>query len=211
MINKPHLSSFFTTHKKIKALGERVKGRSYSAADFTKLIRRQFNTTDFIFKTYKDYGVEPDFVVVAGLYDCYDDANMLPSITISLCYHPDQENYFIDLLDWEQFSFDLAECIGHELVHRDQHLNGRKPSLQEYKSQKEPTSEQEYLGSEEEIEAYAFSIAAEMHSFNKPIHDCVMYGAYQETFASDTKIVLQLEKHVEQYKKTLEKIDEQIE
>ena len=207
-----HLAVFADAHKKIKALGERIKGRSYSASELTKLVRRQFPATDFIFVTYRDYAVDPDMVVVAGLYDSNSDSEFLPSITVTMCYHPEQQAYFIDLLDWQQLSFDLAECIGHELVHRDQYKHKRKPSLKEYRStHTDPkiNSEQEYLGGEDEIEAYAFSIAAEMHTFSKPAHECVMYGVYQETFDTDTRIVLKLDTQIEQYKKLLEQLNEQ--
>ncbi len=204
---------FLATYEKLLALGQRVQGRSYSASDFTRLIRRQFPATDFVFKTYRDYAVDPDCVIVAGLYDVWDDKQYLPCITVTLCYHPDQEKYFVDLLNWQQLSFDLAECIGHELVHRDQHRNGRKPSLKSYVSKSTDPgikSEQQYLGSEDEIEAYGFSIAAECAVFGKPKDQCVMYQAYVETFDTDTAIVLKLEQQVERYLKRMEHINEQI-
>lgn len=205
-----HLAVFADAHRKLKALGERIKGRSYSASELTKLVRRQFPVTDFVFITYRDYAVDPDMVVVAGLYD--SNSEFLPSITVTMCYHPEQQTYFMDLLNWEQLSFDLAECIGHELVHRDQFKHKRKPSLKQYHSthtDPKVNGEQEYLGSEDEIEAYGFSIAAEMHVFSKPAHECVMYSVYQETFDTDTSIVLKLETQIEQYKKLLEQVNEQ--
>lgn len=207
-----HLAVFADAHRKIKALGERISDRSYTASELTKQIRRQFSAADFVFKTQRDYAVDPDMVVVAGMYDCHDDAHFLPSMTITLCYHPEQNSYIMSLLNWEQLSFDLAECIGHELVHRDQQRAGRKPKLKSYTSRHpDPVtnSEQEYLGSEDEIEAYAFSIAAEMQVFSKPIDQCVMYCVYQETFNDDPQVVLQLEKHVKLYTKLLEQTNEQ--
>ena len=60
---------FLATYDKLLALGERVRGRSYSASDFTRLIRRQFPATDFSFRTHRDPAVDPDMIIVAGVYD----------------------------------------------------------------------------------------------------------------------------------------------
>ena len=209
---EPHLMYFSTTHDRLKKLGVRIAGRKYTASEFTNLIRRQFPASDFIIRTFRDTTVDPDMIIVSGLYDCYDDSNHLPSITITLCYHPAQDAYFVDLINWEQFCFDVAECVGHEMVHRDQFKNGRKPAMKPYKSthlNERVREDQQYLGAEDEIEAYGFSIAAEMHSFNKTMHDCVMYNVYRDTFEADMRIVLQLEKQIGQYHRTLEKIYEQ--
>jgi hypothetical protein len=208
---EPYLIYFLDVYKRIVELKYRVAGRSYTPSKFTDLIRRQFDAVTFIVKTERDPAVDPDQVIVAGLYDCYDDAEMLPSITITLCYHPEQETYFVDLINWNQFAFDLAECVGHEMVHMHQYKIGRAPALREYQNptNTEPTLDQKYLGDESEIEAYGFSIAAEMFMFKKSIQDCVMYFVYQQTFETDTKIVLQLEQQVEQYFKTLEQLYEQ--
>ena len=203
---------FLATHQKLLALGERVKGRSYIASDFTRLIRRQFPATDFSFCTQRDYAVDPDSVVVAGFYDPWDDSEMLPCITVTLCYHPEQDLYFVDLLNWRQLSFDIAECIGHELVHRDQTRNGRKPSLKAYVSKdtnEARRSDQQYLGSEDEIEAYGFSIAAECAIFGKTPNQTPMWQAYEMAFDNDSKILLKLKQQVELYLKKMEQINEQ--
>ena len=137
--------NFVDNYNAILALGQRLKGRSYIASEFTKQIRRQFSATDFVFKTARDYAVDPDMIVVAGLYDCYNDAGMLPSIEVSLCYHPEQQVFFVDNTNWMQLAFDIAECIGHEMVHREQFRN--KIKSKKYISIKEDSrdkEEQEY-------------------------------------------------------------------
>ena len=172
MLPDSFIVSFLATYEKLLALGKRVQGRKYSASEFTRLIRRQFPATDFVFKTYRDYAVDPDCVVIAGLYDQWDDSEFLPCITVTLCYHPEQDTYFASIFNWQQFAFDVAECIGHELVHRDQHRSGRTPLLKRYVSKHTVPAvqqEQQYLGDESEIEAYGFSIAAERMIFKKSI------------------------------------------
>jgi hypothetical protein len=194
---------FSATYQKLLTLGERVKGRNYTASNFTRLIRRQFPATDFSFRTQRDYAVDPDSVIVAGYYDPWDDSEMLPCISVTLCYHPEQDLYFVDLLNWQQFSFDLAECIGHELVHQDQTRNGRKPKLKPYVSD---NADRAYLGSEDEIEAYGFSIAAECSVFGKTPDQTPMWQAYHETFDNDAQVLLKLKQQVQQYLTRMERI-----
>lgn len=188
---------------RLEKLKTNLVSRGFTAGEFTNIIRRQFSATDFIFRTQKDTAVDPDQIIVSGLYDPFDDSEMLPSITIALSYHPAQTKYFVQSMNWEQFCFDVIECIGHEMVHKHQQNSGRKSTLKKYNG---TTDDQCYLGGEDEIEAYGFSIAAEMIAFNKTITECVMYGVYSETFSDDSQIIKKLEKEVKKYKQELEKL-----
>lgn len=170
------------------------------AGEVTKIIRRQFSATDFSFRTHRDAAVDLDMIIIAGTYDCFNDTQGVPYVEITLCYNPNQSYYFTNLLDWKKISFDIAECIGHEIVHQVQHKtktkltpytsNHTNPVLQE---------DQEYLGDESEIEAYGFSIAAEMVTFNKPFTECDMYCAYLQTFDNDHSVIVKLEKQIRKY------------
>jgi hypothetical protein len=203
---------FFETFTRLIAIGEHYKNRQYSASEITRIIRRQFPATDFSFRTHRDTAVDPDMIVVAGLYDCFNDSQDLPSIEITLCYHPDQKIYFTDLIDWETLAFDLAECICHELIHRQQYRSKQK--FKPYVSKvTDPhlKAEQEYLGGGDELDAYGFSIAAESIVRGCLIQECVMYGVYQTTFDNDTDVVIQLEKEIQKYINQLELNNEQVE
>ena len=193
---------FFQIHRRLLKLGEYYKtsNRSVSACDMTKIIRRQFPAADFSFKTHRDTAVDPDMIVVSGFYDCYNDAQGLPHTEITLCYYPDQVLYFPKLLDWEKLSFDIAECIGHEAVHRRQ-FQHREP-LVPYRST-DPDAlrnrEQEYLGDEAEIDAYGFSIAAEVLTFGRALDECEMYQVYRTVFDKDHLVILKLQNKISKY------------
>lgn len=189
---------FFETYRRLLLLKDRYSSRTFSASDFTKVIRRQFPAADFSFRTHRDYAVDPDMVVVAGIYDCYNDSQFLPHTEITLCYHPEQDLYFGHLFDWQQISFDIAECVGHELVHRQQYKS--KSKLKSYTG----TNEQEYLGDESEIEAYGFSIAAESIVYNRPYTECTMYTVYKNTFDKDHSVIVKLQKQIVKYLEQLE-------
>jgi len=202
---------FFETHSRILDIGDTFKGRRYTASEVTKLIRRQFPATDFLFRTHRDPAVDPDMIVVAGIYDCFNDSQDLPSVEITLCYHPDQKYFFTDLIDWETLAFDLAECICHELVHRQQHRSRQKFKSYESKlPEGDPLiSEQEYLGDGAELDAYGFSIAAESIVRGCRPQECVMYGVYQTTFDNDKSVIVKLEQEIQKYLNQLELNNEQ--
>lgn len=203
---------FFETFTRLVALGDHYQGRQYSASEITRIIRRQFPATDFSFKTHRDTAVHPDMIVVAGIYDCFNDSQDLPSIEITLCYHPEQKVFFTDLIDWETLAFDLAECVCHELIHRQQYRT--KQRFAPYISTIEDPhlrAEQEYLGDGAEIDAYGFSIAAESIVRGCIFQECVMYGVYQTTFDNDKKVVVQLEQEIQKYINQLELNNEQTE
>jgi hypothetical protein len=144
-------------------------------------------------------------VVVSGLYDCWNESQGLPYIEIDVCYHPDQEYFFVDLIDWPRLAFDLAECVCHEWIHQQQHHSGRR--YRRYSSHHpdpETRSEQEYLGSEDEIDAYGFSIAADSVVNETHWQDCEMYQVYQRVFEHDPNIIVKLQKEIVKYLKRLE-------
>jgi len=201
---------FFETFNRLIELGDYYKDRQYSASELTRLIRRQFPATDFSFRTQRDPAVSPDMIVVSGLYDCYNDTQDLPSVEITLSYHPDQKVYFTNLIDWETLAFDLAECVCHELVHRQQYRSKQK--FKPYKSKLQDLhlqAEQEYLGDGAELDAYGFSIAAESIVRGCLPQECVMYGVYQTTFDNDKTILVKLEQEIQKYLNLLELNNEQ--
>ena len=77
-----------------------------------------------------------------------------------------------------------------------------KKKLKQYTSKsnnKELCIEQNYLGHDEEIDAYGFSIAAESVTFNKPYNMCTMYHVYKHTFDTDRSVVVKLEQEIVKY------------
>jgi hypothetical protein len=187
---------FIETHQKLLALAERYSNRVFRPSELTRLIRRQFPSADFIFYTSRDYAVDPDMILVSGLYDCEAEMQLQPPIEITLSYHPEQTEY--TNINWAQLAFDVSECIGHEQIHQQQYCN--LAELTEYAG----TEEQEYLGHGCEIEAYGFSIAAESFVYRKHHTECAMYQVYCNTFDTDRSVLLQLEKQIIKYIKELE-------
>lgn len=148
-------------------------------------------------------------VCVGGLYDAEEDRLGNPCVEVYLLYNPDQQHVTLTKAQWQRLCFDIAECIGHELVHRAQAKRRKYKLARDYRSKDHcnlKREEQEYLGSPDEIEAYGFSIAAElaaMHgSFNidsPHMDNIVMWKVYQSTFDTDQSVVLKLQHQISKY------------
>ena len=199
--------TYYEIYNRISQIGKRysAESRKLAPAEVTKIIRRQLVSHLFNIRTIKDNIVSPDMIVVSGIYDCYDDSQHLPCMQLSLNFHPGQDVYFSNLINWEQLAFDVAETAGHEMVHRKQH-HEKRPG-REYKSKEiDPIKKenQEYLGHEIEIEAYGFSIAFESWHKDIPYEVCPMFVTYLETFSNDNKVIIKLQKYISKYLKELE-------
>jgi hypothetical protein len=178
-----------------------LKDREYQPGEITQKIRKQFPATDFLFYTRKSDKIDVNQVVVSGYYDAGLDTERDPCVEIELNY---ALNLTVDVgtLDRAQLAFDIAECVHHELVHRDQNRHPRQ-KLKISKQLLELSDEHAYLGEADEIEAYGFSIAAEMYTFKMAMHQCSMYMIYNSLFTGSA-VMTNLEKHVKKYFKILE-------
>lgn len=203
---------FYEIYDRVERVAEKYggPGKKFTPSEFTNLIRRQFTGADFVFKTIKDPGVDPDMIVVAGSYDPMEDSLGEPSIEICLCYCPGQKYYFIDLIDWDRLCFDIAECMCHEGIHQIQYRKQRNQreftiKLEDLDVHHDP----DYLSNDLELEAYGFSIAAESVTFGQHYTHCSMYKVYEKTFDDHPMIMAKLDQHILKYLKYLEMTYEQ--
>ena len=193
---------FFPSMEAVAALARELAGRCFPPKSLMYLIRRLFKNTvpSVKFSLDRDHRVDAGTVVVSGTYDKDLDQAGLPAIEIILCFNPEDQLLESNQIDWQVLAFDLAECMCHEYIHQMQ--SRKKTHNQEYVSQHEHAeqrAEQEYLGHEREIDAYAFSIAAEHVVFNRPINECAMYRVYTYTFDNDPAVVVQLDDNISKY------------
>lgn len=184
---------FFSIIEKIQKLGKGATNQHYTVSGFSALIRSQFKTTDFIIKTHRSDAVDHDMIVVSGYYDPEAEQDGDPHTEIILNYNTQQTNIASSKVHWDKLAFDLAECVGHEMVHR-------KQGIRCLSSDNEP----EYYSSPAEIEAYGFSIAAESFVFKRPITECSIYQLYAQLFDKRQDIMLLLNDYISKYSIHLE-------
>jgi hypothetical protein len=184
-----------------------------SPAELTALIRTTINNSSVRMRTQRTEILDTDQVIVGGLYDEEDDREDLPCIEISLYYNHEVQHIDTSRLDWCRLCFDIVETLGHELVHQNQASRPKKKH-QRYIScdlGQKNRAEQEYLGQADEIEAYGFSIAAEMtvllgtNDIDSPeAQSIAMYAAYQQAFHHDDSVLIKLRKQISKYVHRLE-------
>ncbi len=178
-------------------------------SEITALLRSGIHLPGVRLTTGRSAEVEHDQVIVHGVYDDEQDSFGEPHIYVTLMYNQDQQHITLALPAWQRLCFDVAECVGHELVHRAQSRRRRFRPGKEYRSRDQhlpKKQEQQYLGRADEIEAYGFSIAAElaaMHGVFDSSHavkqDIVMYQVYHSTFDTDQSVLLKLDKQISKY------------
>ena len=132
----------------VQGLSQELEGQTLLPKLFMNYIRTVFNhCPDIKFRMHRSVRVDVDNAIVSGYYDSDADVTGLPSVEIVISLNPDQAYIKSDNFNWDIFSFDLAECICHELIHKQQFHQGG--IFDEYMSEKEDhnqKTEQEYLG-----------------------------------------------------------------
>lgn len=201
----------FDLRQQLLDLASKHGHRHLKPSQWTRLIRQAIGDKNLVIRTLRSSGISPNDIVVSGAYDSEDDNDNEPCIEINIGYSPYQDTLCLNECDWNRFSFDIAECIGHEYVHRDQHQEKRanKHVYVAHHLSEDP-EEQEYLGTNDEIEAYGYTIAAELAVFHNGIlgarEEVFMYQQYVKTFAHDQSVVLQLNDNIIKYLSILEAV-----
>jgi hypothetical protein len=197
-------------YQEFMTFGETVKDRKYTPAQFTAVVRKFIGTPDIMVKTHKDANVDKNQIVIAGCYDPEEDELNFASITIYVTYNPIQKKIYARDIDWQQLCIDILEVSGHESVHQRQYrFRGFESAPSMFISLTEDEQrrfEQEYLGNEDEIEAYGYSIATEVFLKTSPrrittkhISKSAMFKAYINAFGYDHKVTGMLLAYILKY------------
>jgi len=208
------MSEILQLYDKMLQYGKAAPNREVYPANLTKTLRKFIGTCDIKLKTRRDPKVDLDQVVVGGCYDPEEDQANFASITLYVIYSPNQKVILFKNLDWPQLCAELIECVGHEKIHQSQYRK-RKFDIGSnifisMSTDKDKRLDQEYLGSPDEIEAYGFSIAAEVHLKYNPkalsknyILESAIYRIYRNSFGAEHIVVNKLLKYADKYFKQL--------
>jgi hypothetical protein len=146
-------------------------------------------------------------VIVSGLYDPAEDEEGFPALSIILHYNPTQKQIQLRNIDIVDLAVDVISVIMHEECHQRQHRAREFRAVKCFRSKHPDTSiraEQEYLGHNDEVEAYACGLACEVfirnnfsvpESTTKAIKNNYEYKNYCRVFGSRSKIVRKLMDH----------------
>lgn len=202
----------FNLRERLLTLESQYKDSRLAPSEITELVRKCVSDPHVKIQTRRNSKADLDQVIPHGEYDADLDDEQEPCIYLSLVYHPDQQHLQLNQTDWPRVAFEVVEVIGHEYVHRDQHR--RRFRARGYPSTLEMDhplrADQLYYGDTSEIEAYGFSIAAELAFFydgdssSAALTDT--YQLYQRLFSADQSVILKLDKYILKYLNKLKAI-----
>ena len=125
--------------------------------------------------------VDPQFVWVGGCYYSDYDKNRTKSIELQFAYSKKDQGRHIKITTrrFTRVCYRVADVLLHEVIHMRQARRRNFKNLPGYQSTAESTKqrvEQEYLGDNDEIDAYAYNMACELHDkFYGNITEIVAY------------------------------------
>jgi hypothetical protein len=201
--------NIFDLRQKLLDIKDKHGHADLAPSQLTRYIRRAVGDKAIKIQTQRSTGIDPNDIIVSGAYDSEDDKDNEPCIELNIGYSRHQDTLCLNDCNWDRYSFDIAECIGHEYVHREQY---RKKRANRHTYTPHPLSEdhdeQEYLGNNDEVEAYGYTIAAELAVFHNGVlgmrEEVFMYQQYTKTFAHDQSVVLKLNDYIVKYLSRLE-------
>lgn len=197
-------------YKDMLKYGKEASSLRLTPSELTNTLRWFLGNSDVKFKTQRDPHLSRNQVVVTGNYDPVEDGSDFSSITIYVLYDPNQKIIYIRDIDWTQLCIDAIECIGHEMVHQNQYRERGYESCESFfvslSKDEEKRNDQEYLGNMDEVEAFGYSIAAEIYLKKNPdviehrqIIKTRMYKEYEAAFGADHPVVTKLLEFVRKY------------
>jgi hypothetical protein len=196
--------------EQLLALESKYGDSRLAPSEITDLVRKCIKDSNVRVTTKRNGKVDLGYIVPSGAYDSEDDADHEPCVHLDLVYHPDQQHLQLKQVGWDRVSFEICEVIGHEYVHRDQHRKRIRSTsyagtLAEDAHQRQ---EQQYYGESNEIEAYGYSIAAELACFYNSDATAApqthTYQLYSRLFAHDQSVIMKLEQYISKYLNKLE-------
>lgn len=111
--------------------------------------------------------IERDIIYIGGWYDSIkDQANSKP-IQLVFQYHPADKKLCLSAFKLKRLAICVADIILHEVIHMKQFRTRGFKDLPTYPitaESKTQQREQQYLGNNDEIDAYSFNIACELNS-----------------------------------------------
>lgn len=158
---------------------------------------------------------------ISGQYDPEQDAEGEICIDIEITFPKRKESFSfteddLSIQHWSDFCINFAVILGHEYMHLNQFRRRNFNWCRPYRSKcKSPSlrEKQEYYGDSDEIDAYAFTAAANIivdstinpKSKRNSIKCSFLYKTYAGLFHKNDPVVLKFEKLTDRYLKKLER------
>ena len=199
-----------------------IVGKTLNGPKFTKIIRSYVRNSGIPINIKSQYDASTPInqVRVGGLYESYKDRKNQTSITLILHYTSRKDLLNFTYINFRAFCYNIADTVLHEIIHARQYRRRNYKDIPGYESiaaSGKKRSEQEYLGHNDEIDAYAFNIACNLNDIykgnakdiikyiNKDLRDKrlkdTLYLMYQKAFDFDHshRVIKKLKKKIVHY------------
>jgi hypothetical protein len=144
-----------------------IVGKNLTPLQFQKIISSHVKE-HLPIKVTKKYGISQQrgLVYLGGVYYAgYDEVNST-QIELILSYHPLDETVNLSDYKWKKLCNLFADTILHEIVHMKQYRSRNFKVIKGYESTAQLAKQrvdQAYYGHKDEIGAFSFNIACELH------------------------------------------------
>jgi len=187
-------------------------GKTFTPSKFKSLLQKTLNKTgvDVLVSLEKDKENiigEPNIVVISGFYDSMEDEDEETPFEIVVVYDK-RGKIVVDEECWGHISKEIPEVLTHE-IHHSYQARRRDFNPASDKSKMYKTSDAQYLGNDDEIEAYANDIAKNMLVMNKYAKamsllkrgnvDVPIFQDYIKEFGKAHKVTKKLTKKIIQF------------
>jgi hypothetical protein len=156
------------TTDSIYSLSPKIVNQELEILEFHKLIKNHLKKHFPVIVSKKfDKKIPFNRVFVGGTYYSDYDQENKQCIEIVFVYNSSFPYLKMSTRRFKHICLSIADTLLHEIIHMRQHRRREFKILPEYASNVEKTEkrqEQGYLGCSDEIDAYGFNIACEMHS-----------------------------------------------
>lgn len=157
----------YTINDYMLKLGPKLIGQEIPIDKFQRLIATHIRKIGPIkVKKTRDLKVETNQVWLGGCYHSDKDEDRETSIELIFVYAGFEETIKISSVRFKKLAMHVADTLLHEIIHMRQFRKRKFKYLADYDSQaarSKVREEQSYLGCADEIDAYSFNIACELH------------------------------------------------
>jgi len=211
--------NYFQLLAKLDLIYQRNQGKSLTSRNLVQKIQQAIPFTECKIVQNNTLAIYNTHLQVSGVYDPELDVDGLPPIEVEISFPKKQPAFTLDDSDltrqqWNNMIVDVAGTLGHEFIHMSQFRRRKFRWGRCYisNSQTQAVSDaQEYYGIPDEVDAYAWTAAANMtHGLinnGEPyrIEQTGIYQIYKTVFDKKHPVVLKLCKLSNRYYKLLER------
>ena len=210
--------NYFKLLERLSGVYTKHQGQTFTSRQIVSMIKKVIPFKECQIIGNDTLSVHNTNLQVSGVYDPEMDQDQLPPIELEIAFPRKQPNFKFSEFDltqsqWNNLVVDIACVLGHEFVHMEQFRKRNFRYGRNYVSASSTDATrqaQEYYGIPDEVDAYAWTTAANMVlgliENGKPytVERTKVYQVYRSVFDKNHPVVVKLKNKTTRYYKLLE-------